>query len=99
MDSATTAVSRGINKRESGFKNKHHDLATKNRISQTQKKRYALLNQMVRQHQQNEESHKFGPIFDLDNPEITQKIKDIVRELLQEEIKRAIPIRQNIPLF
>lgn len=99
MDSATTTVSRGINKRESGFKNKHHDLATKNRISQTQKKRYALLNQMVRQHQQNEESHIYGPLFNLDNPEITQKIKDIVRELLKEEIQKAIPIRRNIPIF
>lgn len=99
MVSATTAVSRGINKRESGFKGKRHDLATKNRISQTQKKRYALLNQMVRQHQQNEESHKYGPLFNLDNPEITQKIKDIVRELLKEEIQKAIPIRRNIPFF
>ena len=98
MVSATTAVSKGID-REGGFKGKHHDLATKNRISQTQKKRYALLNQMVRQHQQNEESHKYGPLFNLDNPEITQKIKDIVRELLKEEIQKAIPIRRNIPIF
>ena len=98
MVSASTAVSRGIDKRESGFKNKHHDLATKNRISQTQKKRYALMNQMIRQHQQNEESRKWGPI-DLDSPEMSQKIKDIVSELLKEEIQKAIPIRRNIPII
>lgn len=98
MDKTETTVSRGgINKREGGFKNKHHDLATKNRISQTQKKRYALLNQMVRQHQQFEESHKYGPVLDIDNPETSQKIKDIVRAVLADYIQSS-SIRQNIPL-
>lgn len=99
MVSATTAVSRGINK-QSGFRGKHHDLATRNRISQTQKARYNYMRQMMKQ--QNEQAQPFGPIIDLDNPEVTQKIKDIVRELLLQEIKNAIPskpIRQNIPIF
>ena len=98
MDSSTSADTRGITKREGGFKNKKHNELTKRRISQTQKKRYALLNQMVRQHQQNEQSQQFGPI-DIDNPSLRQKIKDIVSELLREEIKKTTPIKPNIPIF
>lgn len=96
MDSAATN-SEGITK-QGGFKGKHHNLSTKNQISQTQKKRYALLNQMIRQHQQNEQSQAFGPI-DIDSPILRQRIKDIVKELLREEIKNAIPTRRNIPIF
>ncbi len=100
MDSATTATNSGGLTKQSGFSGKHHDLATKARISQTQKARYNYMRQMMKQHQ-NEQRH-FGPIFDIDNPEITQKIKDIVREILQAELKNAIPskqCRQNIPIF
>ncbi len=96
---ANNQVSQG--KRVGGFQGKHHDLATKNKISQTQKARYDYMRQMMRQQQQNEQKH-YGPIFDIDDPEITQRIKDIVREILQAELKKAIPnkpIRQNIPLF
>lgn len=98
MDSTTSADTRGITKREGGFKNKKHNELTKRRISQTQKKRYALLNQMVRQHQQNEQSQTFGPI-DFDSPKLRQQIKDIVNELLRDEIKKATPIKPNIPVF
>lgn len=97
MDSATTATNRTGLTKPSGFSGKHHDLATKNRISQTQKARYNYMRQMMKQ-QQNEQRH-FGPIIDLDNPEVKQKIKDIVHELLQSELKNATPIRQNIPIF
>ncbi len=100
MDSATTATnSEGLTKL-SGFSGKHHDLATKARISQTQKARYNYMRQMMKQHQ-NEQRH-FGPIFDIDDPEITQKIKDIVREILKAELKNAIPSKQsmqNIPIY
>lgn len=85
-------------KRVGGFQGKHHNLATKNKISQTQKARYDYMRQMMKQTQ---ESKEYGPI-DLDSPSFTQKIKDIVRELLHEEIKNAIPSRkiiQNIPIF
>lgn len=95
----TTATSElNQDKRVGGFQGKRHDLATKNRISQTQKARYDYMRQMMRQHQQNEQNTTFGPI-DIDSPSFTQKIKDIVREILNEEVKKAIPIRQNIPLF
>ena len=97
--STTTATSQ-INqtKRVGGFTNKRHDQATKNRISQTQKARYDYMRQMMGQHQQQESRQAFGPI-DLDNPTLTQRIKEIVRELLKEEIRKAIPTRQNIPIF
>ena len=85
-------------KRVGGFQGKRHNLATRNRISQTQKARYDYMRQMMRQHQQNEQNTTFGPI-DIDSPSFTQRIKDIVREILNEEVKKAIPIRQNIPLF
>ena len=95
----TTATSElNQDKRVGGFQGKRHDLATKNRISQTQKARYDYMRQMMRQHQQNEQNTTFGPI-DIDSPSFTQRIKDIVREILNEEVKKAIPIRQNIPLF
>ena len=99
---ANTAANDQVNqgKRVGGFQGKRHDLATRNKISQTQKARYDYMRQMMRQ-QQNEQKH-YGPIFDIDDPEITQRIKDIVREILQAELKKAIPnkpIRQNIPLF
>lgn len=96
----TTTATSPINqvKRVGGFANKRHDQATKNRISQTQKARYEYMRQMMGQHQQNEQSQQFGPI-DIDSPTFTQKVKEIVRALLQEEIKKAIPIRQNIPIF
>lgn len=94
MVSATTAVSGGIKKRESGFKNHHHDLATRNRISQTQKARYGYMRQMMKQQQESKQA--FGPI---DSPQLSKMIKDILRELLNEEIKKATPIRQNIPIF
>ena len=84
---ANNQVSQG--KRVGGFQGKHHDLATKNKISQTQKARYDYMRQMMKQQQ---ESKKFGPI----------KIKDIVRELLKEEMRNAIPTytnRPNIPIF
>ena len=83
-------------KRVGGFQGKRHNLATRNRISQTQKARYDYMRQMMRQQQQ--ESHTFGPI-DIDSPSFAQKVKDIVREILREEIKKAIPTRQNIPIF
>lgn len=90
-------------KKGGGFQGKHHDLSTKAKISQTQKQRYQYMRQMMKQQQQqNEQTQHFGPIFDLNNPEVTQRIKDIVRELLHEEIKNAIPSRktmQNIPIF
>ena len=96
METSTAATNnRGITKRESGFKNKHHDLATKNRISQTQKARYDYMRQMMRQQQQ-EQKQQFGPI---DSPELTKMIRDIVKDILNEEVKKAIPIKQNIPLF
>lgn len=99
MDSTatTTNTSGGLVKREGGFKNHHHDQSTKNRISQTQKMRYDYMRQMMRQHQQEHKQKQFGPI---DSPTLTKMIKDIVRQLLQEEIKKATPIRhQNIPIF
>ena len=98
MVTSTSADTRGITKREGGFKNKRHDELTKRRISQTQKARYDFMRQMMRQHQQNEQSQQFGPI-DFDSPTFAQRIKDIVREILNEEIKKATPIRQNIPIF
>lgn len=98
MVTSTSADTRGITKREGGFKNKRHDELTKRRISQTQKARYDFMRQMMRQHQQNEQSQQFGPI-DIDSPTFAQRIKDIVREILNEEIKKATPIRQNIPLL
>ncbi len=85
-------------KRVGGFANKRHDQATKNRISQTQKARYDYMRQMMRQHQQNEQSQQFGPI-DFDSPALAQRIKDIVREILKEELNKAIPTRRNIPIF
>lgn len=95
---ANTQTNQG--KRVGGFKNKRHDQATKNRISASQKARYALMRQQIGQHQQQQESHAFGPIFDLDSPKFAEKVRDIVRELLQEEIKKAVPTtRQNIPIF
>jgi hypothetical protein len=98
MDStATTNTSRGLVKRESGFKNHHHDQSTKNRISQTQKMRYNYMRQMMKQHQQEQKQQQFGPI---DSPQLTKMIKDIVSQIISEEIKKATPIRQqNIPLF
>lgn len=100
MDSPTTADTRGITKREGGFKNKRHDELTKRRISQTQKARYDYMRQMMRQHNQNEQSQAYGPIIDLDSPKFAQRVKDIVRELLKEEVRKAIPTtRQNIPIF
>lgn len=98
MVTSTSADTRGITKREGGFKNKRHDELTKRRISQTQKARYDFMRQMMRQHQQNEQSQQFGPI-DIDSPTFAQRIKDIVREILNEEIRKATPIRQNIPLL
>ncbi len=95
-NTATTSNQVNQDKRVGGFQGKRHDLATKNKISQTQKARYDYMRQMMRQQQQ--ESHTFGPI-DIDSPSFTQKIKDIVREVLNEEVKKAIPIRQNIPIF
>ena len=95
MDSATTATNRTGLTKPSGFSGKHHDLATKARISQTQKARYDYMRQMMRQQQQ-EQKQQFGPI---DSPEHTKMIKDIVKDILNEEVKKAIPIRQNIPLF
>ncbi len=98
MDKPTTANTEGITKRESGFKNKHHDLATKTRISQTQKARYNYMRQMMGQHQQNEQSQPHE-IIDIESPRLAQKIRDIVREQLMEEIKKATPIRHNIPIL
>ncbi len=98
MDKPTTANTEGITKRESGFKNKHHDLATKTRISQTQKARYNYMRQMIGQHQQNEQSRQHDTI-DIDSPRLAEKIRKIVREQLMEEIKKAIPTRQNIPIL
>lgn len=95
---ANTQTNQG--KRVGGFTNKRHDQATKNRISASQKARYALMRQQMGQHQQQQESHAFGPILDLDSPKFAEKVRDIVRELLQEEIKKAVPTtRQNIPIF
>ena len=97
MDSATTATNRTGLTKPSGFSGKHHDLATKARISQTQKARYNYMRQMMRQQQQqNEQAQHFGPI---DSPELTKMIRDIVRDILNEEGKKAIPTRQNIPIF
>ena len=93
---ANNQVSQG--KRVGGFRGKRHDLATKNKISQTQKARYDYMRQMMKQQQ---ESKEFGPI-DIDNPTFAQKIKDIVRELLKEEMRNAIPTytnRPNIPIY
>lgn len=97
---ANTAANNQVNQgnRVGGFKGKRHDLATKNKISQTQKARYDYMRQMMRQTQ---ESMEYGPI-NLNSPSFTQKIKDIVRELLHEEIRNAIPSKktmQNIPIF
>ena len=97
MDSATTATNTGI-KKQSGFKGKRHDIATKNRISQTQKARYNYMRQMMGQHQQNEQSRPHDTI-DIDSPRLAEKIRKIVREQLMEEIKKAIPTRQNIPIL
>lgn len=85
-------------KRVGGFQGKRHDLATKNRISQTQKARYDYMRQMMRQHQQNEQSQQFGAI-NVDSPILANKIKDIVREILKEEVNKAIPTRRNIPIL
>lgn len=85
-------------RRQGGFKNKHHDQDTKNRISSSQKARYDYMRQMMGQHLHQEQNNSFGPI-DFDDPKLNLKIKEIVREILNEEIKKAIPIRQNIPLF
>lgn len=93
----TPTTTTGLTK-TSGFSGKHHDLATKARISQTQKARYNYMRQMMKQ-QQNEQVKHYGPLFDVNNPEIIQKIKDIVHELLQLELKNATIIKQNIPLF
>ena len=93
---ANNQLSQG--KRVGGFRGKRHDLATKNKISQTQKARYDYMRQMMKQQQ---ESKEFGPI-DIDNPTFAQKIKDIVRELLKEEMRNAIPTytnRPNIPIY
>jgi hypothetical protein len=55
------------------------------------------MRQMMRQQQQqNEQAQHFGPI---DSPELTKMIRDIVRDILNEEVKKAIPTRQNIPIF
>lgn len=104
MDSATTNTAitttndqSNQGKRVGGFKGKRHDLATKNRISQTQKARYNYMRQMMRQ-QQTEQAQPFGPI-DIDSPSFTERIREILRELLREEIKKATPIRREIPLF
>lgn len=90
----TATTTTGLTK-PSGFSGKHHDLATKNRISQTQKARYNYMRQMVKQTQ---ESKEYGPI-DIDSPTFAERIKSIVREVLREEIKNSIPTRQNIPIF
>lgn len=102
---ANTAANNQVNQgnRVGGFKGKRHDLATKTKISQTQKQRYQYMRQMMRQQQQqNEQTQHFGPMLDIDSPELTQRIKDIVKELLKAELKNAIPsnqMRQNIPIF
>lgn len=100
---ANTATNNQVNQgnRVGGFKGKRHDLATKNKISQTQKARYDYMRQMMKQ-QQNEQANHYGPLFDIDDPKVTQRIKDIVKELLKAELKNAIPsnqMRQNIPIF
>ena len=94
--STTSTTTNQVNTRN-GFYGKHHDEETKRRISNTQKMRYDYMRQMMKQHQQ-EQKQAFGPI-DIDNPTLTQRIKEIVRELLQEQIKDATPTRRNIPLF
>ena len=59
--------------------------------------RYDYMRQMMRQYQQENKQQQFGPI---DSPTLTKMIKDVVRHLLQEEIKKATPIRQQkIPFF
>lgn len=96
----TTTSQTSQNKRVGGFANKHHDIDTKQRISASQKARYALIRQQIGQRQQQEQSQVFGPIIDLDSPKFIQRVKDIVKELLSEEIQKAIPkTRQNIPIF
>ena len=96
-NTATTNNQVNQDKRVGGFRGKRHDLATKARISQTQKARYNYMRQMMRQQQQqNEQAQHFGPI---DSPELTKMIRDIVRDILDEEVKKAIPTRQNIPIF
>lgn len=96
-NTATTNNQVNQDKRVGGFQGKRHDLATKARISQTQKARYNYMRQMMRQQQQqNEQAQHFGPI---DSPELTKMIRDIVRDILDEEVKKAIPTRQNIPIF
>ena len=92
----TTTATNQLNqtKRVGGFANKRHDLATRNRISQTQKARYAYMRQMMKQQQESKQA--FGPI---DSPQLSKMIKDILRELLNEEIRKATPIMQNIPLY
>lgn len=82
-----------------GFYGKHHTEQSKRKIASTQKARYDYLRQLMKQHQQQEQSQPFGPIIDLDSPVFVQKIRNIVRELLEEQIKDTIPTRQNIPLF
>ena len=94
-NTGTTNNQANQGKRVGGFQGKRHDLATKARISQTQKARYNYMRQMMRQ-QQNEQAQHFGPI---DSPELTKMIRDIVRDILNEEVKKAIPTRQNIPIF
>lgn len=92
---ANTATNTTGLTKPSGFSGKHHDIATKNRISQTQKARYNYMRQMMKQTQ---ESKEYGPI-DIDSPTFAERIKSIVREVLREEIKNSIPTRQNIPIF
>lgn len=92
---ANTATADNQGKRVGGFQGKRHDLATKNKISQTQKARYDYMRQMMRQTQ---ESKEYGPI-DIDSPSFAERVKNIVREVLREEIKNSIPNRQNIPIF
>lgn len=92
--STTSTTTNQVNTRN-GFYGKHHNEETKKRISATQKMRYDYMRQMMRQHQQ-EQRQVFGPIDIIDNPSFTQKIKDIIRQILQEEVKRTSP---KIPLF
>lgn len=94
--STTSTTTNQVNTRN-GFYGKHHDEETKRRISNTQKMRYDYMRQMMRQHQQ-EQRQSFGHI-DIDNPTLTQRIKDIVRQILQEETGRAYQTRQKIPIF
>ncbi len=97
MNNNTTNTTNQVNT-QNGFYGKHHDEETKRRISATQKARYDYMRQLMKQHQQQEQKQTYGPI-DIDNPILIQRIKDIVRELLQEQIQNSIPARQNIPIF